>query len=146
MSKNTTIQTAKKKLALIWFLIGGLLFIVMFLQTLFNYYDDKTKDAWSWFLPTVMPTLSLMIGVFITEESEGNIQDKPVSSFLYRLSFTLSIVYLVMVSLVILAKPLLPIQDPFEVMKISSLGLGPLQGLVVACIGVFFVRKPKAVP
>lgn len=143
MSKNISMQTAKKRLALLWFLIGGLLFVIIFLQTLFNYYDDKANEAWSWFLPTIMPTLSLIIGVFVSEASAGNVQNKPVSSFFYRLSFILSIAYLVMVSLVIFIKPFLPNQNPLELMKLSNFGLGPFQGLVSACIGVFFIKKPQ---
>lgn len=143
MNRNISRQTAQKTLALIWFSFGALLFITIFLQTILGYYDDRANEVWSWFLPTTMPTLSLIAGVLAAEALGANIRAKSVDVFIFNLSLILSVVYLLMVSLVIFLKPVLSIQDPLEVMRLSNLGLGPFQGLVSACIGIFFIKDRK---
>jgi len=58
---------------------------------------------------------------------------------MFRLSFTLSAVYLFVVALTVLLQPFAE-ATPFEIMKASNLWLGPFQGLVSAALGAFFIR------
>jgi hypothetical protein len=135
--------TAKKVLASIWFGSGGVLFLVIFLQTLLGHYGEKVGDAWSWFLPTIMPTGSLIIGVLVSDAFGKSEPRKTVNRFTFNLSLILTIVYLIAVSLVIFLGPLVNV-SPLDLMKSSNLGLGPLQGLVSACLGIFFIGKEKS--
>jgi hypothetical protein len=132
---------ARKKLSVIWFSIGGILFLILFIQTMTNpgLYKD-ISEAWSWFLPNVVPTLSLMIGVFIAEAMSTGELTQSVNSFIYRLSLVLSIVYLLAIAIVILYIPVSG-QNPHELMKNSNLALGPLQGIVSGVLVLFFTKK-----
>jgi hypothetical protein len=129
----------QRGLAGLWFVGGGILFLVLIVQSLLGRYADKTTDAWSWFLPTVMPTLSLIIGVLVAEALGRNPTVKSADRFLYRFTLALSAAYLIVVFLVFGLKPFTSV-GPIELMNESNLWLGPLQGLVAAALGAFFVK------
>ncbi|MCX6306420.1 MAG: hypothetical protein NT040_15770 [Bacteroidetes bacterium] len=134
-------RTARKRLAILWFIFGGFLFLILFLQTLLtSYYGDKVDQAWSWFLPTIFPTLSLITAVFVNDALDQDKPDKSVDNFFYILTFALSLVYLAAISLVFLICPLTQ-ANPIDLMKLSNFGLGPLQGIIVASMGIFFLKK-----
>lgn len=140
---NILMSTAKKRLAILWFFWFTIIFLLLLIQTLAGVYKDKEiTEAWSWFLPTVMPTLSLMIGVLVSDALGMSKKVNYVDKFLYRLSFSLSLLYLVVVSLTILAQPFSELW-PLELMKKSQLWQGPLQGLVAAILVIFFMQKEK---
>lgn len=134
------LSKAQRRLTIIWFAGSGFLFLLLLIQTLVGRYADKANEAWSWLLPTFMPTLSLMIGVLVANSRKGESRDKTVDGFLYRLSYILSIAYLAVVSLTILFSPFSS-YTPLELMKTSNLWLAPIQGLVSASIGAFFVKS-----
>ncbi|MEI6748381.1 MAG: hypothetical protein ACOYMF_01150 [Bacteroidales bacterium] len=135
-------KTAKRALASIWFIIGGILFLVVFLQTLLGHYGDKVNEAWSWLIPMIFPTLSVIIGVFVGDSLGKNDTSLLVDSFIFKLTIALSVVYLLAISLVIFINPLTEF-DAITMMKMSNFGLGPLQGIVIAAMAIFFVKKEK---
>ena len=133
------LDTAKKRLATVWFLGGGLLFLVFILQTLFGRYIDEEKEAWGWFLPNVMPTLLLIVGA-LRLEGKG----EAVDNFTYLIAFYLSIFYLVIVSLTIFLNPIsqqYSERSPLQLLQLSNLFIGPLQGMVSGSIGWFFIKS-----
>lgn len=85
----------KRKLAALWFTGAGVLFFILLLQSIFGRYGDKSSEAWSWFLPTIMPTLSLVIGVLVMDTLGEGIRALEVDAFLFRLTFGISAAYLV---------------------------------------------------
>ena len=140
---STSLGACKKSLTKIWFLGAGILFALIFFQTIFGKYSGQEEEAWSWFLPTVMPTLSLMIGVLIADAKSGFFKDeRKVDSFLFKLARSLSITYFVVVLLTILVQPYTTV-DALELLVRSNLWLGPLQGLVAASLGAFFIKMDK---
>lgn len=104
------LASAKKKLTIVWFSGSGVLFLLVLLQTIFGKYSDKVGEAWAWLLPTFMPTLSLIVGVLVAD-SLGKNENKDASEpptadqFVFRLSFSLSIAYLLTVAVTILFLP-----------------------------------------
>lgn len=132
-------------LAGIWFLGGGLLFVILAGQSLTGYYEPRTEDAWGWFLPTVMPTLSLIVGALVADyrkaAAEGRDSPKPSAGPIFWLGALLSVFYLIAVSAAVLLQPLLQESSPLVLMQRSNLWLGPLQGLCIAAIGFFFQSK-----
>jgi hypothetical protein len=134
----------KRRLATLWFAGAGVVFAIAFLQTSLNKYADKTNDMWGWLLPTVMPTLSLVIGVIVADALGRGAASREPDGFLYRLTFNLSLVYLLAVLLVFLLQPMTPL-EPLQLMKQSNFWLGPFQGLVAAGMGAFFTSV-KAQP
>src|SRR5262245_42193110 len=138
MSDRISSKVCRKRLAILWIIGGLLLFFVLILQSVFGRFGDKMEEAWSWFLPTLMPTLSLILGVLTFDATSGGGSGKTVDRFFYRLAFWLSAVYLLVVAMTLFLQPFT--QTPLlELMDRSNLWLGPLQGLVAAVLVIFFV-------
>jgi hypothetical protein len=136
---RVSMTDSKKRLAVVWFIGGGTLFLLLLAQTMFGRYGDKVKEAWAWLLPTILPTLSLITsGIVISGPMGKSLETKTVDRFAFRLSLMLSIFYLVTVSLTFLLSPFSPV-PPLELMKLSNLWLAPFQGLVSAALAAFFV-------
>ena len=106
MNDRVSAVECKKKLAVLWFSGTGLVFLVLLLQTMMDHYGENTRDVWGWFLPATIPTLSIIVGVLVTDALGKGIQITHVDIFIYRLSFWVSIVYILSVSLIILIQPL----------------------------------------
>ena len=86
----------KRRLASLWFVGGGILLLLVILQTLLGGYGDKSGDAFGWLLPNIVPTLSLIIGVLVSDALGKGLPGKEADRFLFRLSFGLSCAYLSM--------------------------------------------------
>jgi hypothetical protein len=135
----------KKRLAMLWLAWGGFLFFLLLFQTIFGRYQEKAGEAWSWMLPTIMPTLSLIITVWAVDALQQATPARVVDRFFFGLSFGLSSLYLLVVTLIIV----LPIfvssdaEEALKQMKASNIYLGPSQGLVSIALGVFFTKKEK---
>ena len=138
--KTITIEESQRHLALVWFSGAGFIFFIVLLQTILGTYGDKAKDAWSWLMPTIIPTLSLIIGVLVSDSISQRSKDISVDHFVFKLSFYLSIAYVVVVSLTVLLS-VFSEQSPIELMKLSNLWLAPFQGLVSAALGAFFISR-----
>ncbi|AZA89659.1 Uncharacterised protein [Chryseobacterium nakagawai] len=132
-------ETAKRKLSIPWFTASSILFIIMFMQTIGGKFEDKNIEAWGWFTQNLLPTLSLIITVFVTDLNTEN-SDKEVEKFYFNLAFGLSIFYLLVVLSVLLAQPLSS-KGMIPWLQSSSIYLGPFQGLVAATVGMFFLKK-----
>lgn len=132
----------KKKLAILWFTGAAIPFLIIFFQTIIGHYEEHSKDAWNWFLPTIFPTLSLIIGVLVIDLSGKSLETNTVNKFLFILSFSLSLFYLLLVTSTILLSPIAS-PNPLKLMGESHFWLGPFQGLVSASLGAFFVKKEK---
>ena len=135
-------QIAQKRLLILWCFGGLFLFIILIIQTVGDIYGLKVDEAWSWFLPTIIPTLTLMITVAIIDFSQSSAEQKQSDRFLFQLAFWISFLYLVLVTLTLL-RPV-SLYTPIEMMKKSNLWLGPLQGLVTASLGAFFIKAGKS--
>ena len=59
-------SSCKRALLLLWlFLGGGALLLLLFRAVIAGAYGQASEDVWAWFLPNIIPTLSLMIGVVV---------------------------------------------------------------------------------
>ncbi len=142
---NIAAAKAKRRITLVWFLGAGFLFLMVLLQTIFGKYGERAEDAWGWLLPTVMPTLSLILGVLVSDQMGRTEAQSEADRFLFVVVLVLSGFYLLVVSSTLLLAPFAAM-SPLELMKASSLWLGPLQGLVCGGLSAFFVVKPKPKP
>lgn len=129
----------KKNISILWFSYSCILFFVILLQSLFGHYGDNVSEVWGWFLPTIMPTLSLILSVLLIDALEKDKKDKKIDKFIYRLALCLSIAYFISISLTIFIQPFIT-TNFFKLISQSNLFLGPLQGLVSGSIGAFFVK------
>ena len=130
---------AKKKLSILWFTFAAVLFLIVLIQSLLGKYEDKINEAWGWFFPNILPTLSLMISVFLFDLKNKK-TNYGIEILYFRISYGLSVVYLITILLTILIEPLSP-KSIIQIMKESNLYLGPLQGLVAGAIGLLFVKS-----
>jgi Na+/H+-dicarboxylate symporter len=129
----------KKRLGILWFTGAGILFFLLISQTAFGHYGDKSSEAWGWLMPSIMPTLSLIVGVLSSDTLGRSAKNKTVDKFIFTISFYLSFIYIMVMILTILIQPFASIH-PLDLMKQSNIWMGPFQGLVSASIGIFFVK------
>lgn len=133
-------RQAKRRLAVIWFGGAGSFLLVVIIQSILGKYADKTDEAIAWLLPTILPTLTLIIAVLGADAAGFTKTPKHVDVFFYRMTASLSAAYLFVVTLTVVLAPF-STTGPLELMRMSNLWLGPIQGLVGGALGVFFIRK-----
>lgn len=138
-----SMQTAKTRLAILWFSWYGILFMVILIQTIGGVHKNIESKVWGWFLPTVMPTLSLMISVFIADASKENKQADKVKRQYFRLTFFLSLFYLFIVTVTFVGQVYWV--DLVSYFEKSNMFLGPLQGLTAGML-LFFFQKKEVTP
>jgi hypothetical protein len=135
--------TCKKWLTTTWFAGFMIMFLLLFVQSVFGNYKPHTKEAWEWFLPSVVPTFGLMLAAFGSSRPTEADSPETVDRHLFRLTLGLSGFYLAVLLLTILLLPFVS-SVPAEKMAFldtSNLWLAPFQGLVTASLGVFFITK-----
>jgi hypothetical protein len=135
-----SMDKSQKHLAILWFIGGGFLFFLLLLQTMRGVYGDKAGEAWSWLLPTFMPTLLLIVGALVNKARLQNLKDTTVDRFMYIISFCLSIAYFIAVILTFVLSQF-SAQSPLTQLKLSNLYLTPMQGVVTLALGAFFVSQ-----
>jgi hypothetical protein len=135
-----SLNISQKYLAILWLFGSSISFLIILLQTILGRYGDRTNEAWGWLLPNIVPTLSLIIGVLVSDAFNQSEESVAVDKFVFRLAFLLSTIYLMVLTLTIVAQPFSEL-NPLELMKQSNLWLTPLQGLVSAVLGAFFVQR-----
>lgn len=144
------LERVRTRLAAIWLGASCLIFLIMVVQSLVAVYQadtqDFTKEAWGWLLPTIMPTLAIIISVLGYSALDPLFSASAVRRSFFRLALYLSAFYLALVLLTLLIQPF-SAKSPASaigLMHTSNLWLGPLQGLVASALGVLFVSKqPK---
>jgi hypothetical protein len=134
------VSDGQQRLAVLWFCGGGIAALILIIQSVSGYYGDKVSEAWSWFLPYVLPTLTLILSAVVAGKKESHIT---IDLFSYRSSFWLSLFYLLCLDFSLLAGNLTP-YGPLQLMRMSVLWLGPLQGLIGIALGVFFVKRKNS--
>ncbi len=137
--KLLSTRTCRNELATLWVFCSLSVLLLLIVQSILGKYGGNTKDVFAWYVPTIMPTLTLIIGVLAHEASTGTGEARLADPFMFRMAFGLSVFYLLMVALVPLSAPFSAL-PPLELMRMSGLWLGFIQGLVAAALGVFFVK------
>ena len=133
-------ENYRKSLTIIWFCGAGFTFFLLILQALLGHYQNAYPDVFGWFLPSVMPTISLIAGVWITQSKGKMIAIATPDKNLFSLTKWLSVAYLLTLALTIMIQPFSSFH-PLDLMKMSHIWLGPFQGLVVATMGAFFTKQ-----
>lgn len=137
---TVSLDRARWRLAVLWFSLSGLVTLTLIVQSAAGKYSDVVQEVWSWALPTIMPTLSLILAVLGANALQPDGPGTRVRKAFYSLALVLSLAYLLLVLLTITLDPLTP-YDSLELMNLSNLWLGPLQGVVASSIAVLFFTK-----
>ena len=135
---EVTMRDCRKRLTSIWFVMGGLAFAIMILYSFGGSLDTKIVQAWGWFLAATMPTMSIIASNITEDAANANASQEFVDDFYYRLSTLVSIVYLSTILLTLVGWRMTSYQSPYEVMALSSIWIGPLQGIAASILSIFF--------
>jgi hypothetical protein len=139
------IITAQQRLAYLWFALALLIGAIMAFETSMGAFKDASVP-WDWLKPNLLPSLSLMIGVFVAEYAADNPPGtRKIAPFFFHLTFGLSALYLVAILAIILQ----PWSEAARIALMKSsqaTWLSALQGFVTASLGVFFVKARNAQP
>jgi hypothetical protein len=136
------VLACQRRLAAVWLLGAGVVFIILVVQTLNNHYGDQARDVWGWFIPTLMPILTLVVSATAAATAESK---ATVDRSVFQISLGLSVFYLSLVVATI-AYQVFTTRKPsemIELMKTSNLWLGPVQGILGISLGVFFGKQER---
>jgi hypothetical protein len=138
-----SVSTAQKRLAVAWLALAVPLLLVLFAQTLTDrpVFGSKIKAVWGWFLPMIVPTLSLIVGTVATQARQPQ-STETVDETAYRIALVLSVLYLLAVMATLVASA--TSRRPMEMLDDVALFLAALQALVGYALGAFFVSKANA--
>jgi len=131
----------QRKLVVIWLLGSTPVLVLMLFRTLGSNASEIDK-VWGWLLPTIMPTLSLVVGTYAATAVTGLNGQRTVDVLFFRVAVALSAAYLLIVTLAIAWYPFSPAAAILALER-TGIILGPVQGLVSACLGVFFVSQKR---
>ena len=140
--KRIPLEQARNSLAVIWFVGGGIAFLLLATQSILGKYESSVQEVWAWFVPIIFPTLALMLGVIGATALQEEQDRRAVKLFFLHLSKALSLFYLVVLMLTLVLEPFSTTPGA-RLYTLSNYWLGPLQALVVAAITVLFTSQEK---
>lgn len=144
--KALGLDEARTRLARVWIVGSFVIIVILVLQSLLGHYEDKVQEAWGWVLPTLMPTLGMIITVLTYTALNPSLLASVVRRDFFSVSMSLSVFYLVLIFLTIAIQPIVHAygEAAVRLMRLSNLWLGPIQGLVASALGVLFVTKDSS--
>lgn len=132
-------------LACWWLGIGFGLIVLLIIQTMSNMYAGQHEQAWSWLVPMLVPTFSVIVGGIVHTASSPS-STFTVSREIYQLAKGLSIAYLGLVAITLGAVNYVAMNSPgdgatLRWLSTSRLWLAPLNAPVGIVLGVFFASS-----
>ena len=149
--KMISYNSARRKLLMQWLIMGAVIFVLFFIQSILGKYTTHVSEVWEWLFKLLTPPLSLMIGIFIAQMM-SNAVDFETDLFYFRLSQGISWFFLIVLLLSAVLVPVIHIQQNMSLDKESEKNimeafnmynnfLFPLQGLATLALGLFFTKK-----
>ncbi|BAN27967.1 hypothetical protein [Caballeronia insecticola] len=105
-----------------------------------------TAEMWSWYVPMVMPTLTLIAGALFAAPAAPAapaVDAREVSAVRAGILFVLSIAYLLSIFALLVVPPSLGTtpQDHLQLLHDSNYWLGAFQFFIAAALGTFFPKQ-----
>lgn len=141
-TERMPLEAARNKLATVWFTGAGAMLALLAVQSILGKHE-QLQEVWSWFVPNVIPSLSLMLGVIAADALSSTEDRRSVKTTFFRLARGVSMFYIALLALTILLEPLSP-RAGMELFTISNYWLSPTQGLAVAAVGAVFATQESA--
>jgi hypothetical protein len=138
-------STAQKKISVIWFVNAGILALIFVLFTVFDKFDGRIVDGWSWYSQTIVPTLTLILAAFAYSLNHSE-NEKLVDIFYFKLVKYFSIGYFTILYITILLAPVtfkIAATSIIDYLKNSIIFISILQGIVAYSLGLFFMNESK---
>lgn len=147
---NKKLIDCQKGLAVAWSIGALLILLLLIAQTNIGNVFVSARDgdlqarAWQWFLPSIAPTFTLVVGVLANAELRPEIKKEAerrlVTAFFYRFTLYLSTVYLFLGLLILMLTTLKgSAESKIDMLEKSHFFLAPIQSLVGLSLGVFFL-------
>jgi cytochrome bd-type quinol oxidase subunit 2 len=130
-------RIARKNITFLWFILGGFIVAVFIFQQLNGKFEEKSQEAWLWISANLLPFFALVLGGYLLDVKKRTTQR--VDKSYYKMSFGFSLFYLLTMVLVVFSYPFSD-KSILEYYRDSNIYLIPLQSIVTACIGVFFIK------
>lgn len=138
------LHLVQARLARLWLLGAASISLVLIIQSVAQKYRGQETEVWGWALPTLLPTLSLIVSVLGAGALDVKHDRGLVRQSFSRVAYWLSAAYLLAIMLTILIEPFTE-APPLYLLRLSNLWLGPFQALVASAVGVlFFAERPDA--
>lgn len=140
---DTNLKTAQMRLIAIW-VIGSAIVVPLLVYRTQNAQYDYAK-VWQWYLGSLMPVLSLLIGTYANRLQTSAQQEFVIDQRFLRLAVCLSISYLLLVDYQAIVFPTLA-STAVETFAKMSLLQKAVESLVTASLGAFFVAGTHSSP
>jgi hypothetical protein len=141
------LDTAQTQLATVWFTGAAVPFVLLVAQSILGRYQDSVSEVWGWFVPSVGPTLGLILGVMgataLIDARKAESPQREVKRSFFKLAFWLSIAYLTLLTLTLLLEPFSGLRG-IKLYNVANYWLGPAQTLVAGAIAVLFTSQRKS--
>lgn len=136
MTGTVDLRQAQRRLLLVWTLGTLAPFLLLLAQSVRGRYGDEAGRAWDWFIPAVLPTLTVIVGA-IAYGARGRPDRKSVDALAYSVAQWLSVLYLLLLTSLLLLQPLAA-STPLQWLESSKVWLAAVHGLVGVSLGAFF--------
>jgi hypothetical protein len=103
-------------------------------------YKGIENDAWSWFLPNFIPTISLIAAAFFSDIKKSGEKEQKVNAAYFRFTFYISLGYFIIFSIVLYSYS----RDKGLIIayyRSFSLIFGIIQSLISVSLGAFFIKR-----
>jgi hypothetical protein len=124
-------KTTRYQKIIMWIWIGFLIVVItiLFLQGLFGRYGDRYGEVISWFLPNILPSLSILTGgIVITGRNNPN-RLAEAHRYIILITICTSILYCLLLICVVIFAPFARL-SPITLMKQGNFLFAPLQSVV----------------
>jgi hypothetical protein len=137
--ESLKLSEARDRLTRVWLIGTAVPAVTLIAQSILGKYGDAVREVWSWFIPFVVPTIALMVGI-LGGAAFGGREHRRVRRSFYEIALWLSIAYLVVLAMTIFLEPFSP-TGSVALFAISSYWLTPFQGLVIGALGYLFTSE-----
>ena len=146
--QSIALEVVRNRLAGFWIIGSLVIFSLVIYQSLASVYADRVQDVWEWLLPTLIPTLTMIVTVAASTAFMSSAPSAVVRKSFYRIALGLSVFYLVLILFTILSLPAFNriVSAQIDSLHTSNLWIGPIQGIVASALGVLFASKKKPDP
>lgn len=134
---------AQKKISILWLINAGILTLIFILFTVFDRFEEQPMKGWEWYSQNIIPIVSLMLGTFYININKRQ-SSKKINIFYFRLSYGISIFYLLVLYLTIFLAPLAFMYANISMVDLlskSKIYLIIIQGLLTYSLGLFFNKE-----
>ena len=144
MSARLDVRRCQRRLLALWAGVSVAAFAIVLVQTgPGGAYERDAGAVWDWFLPTIVPSLSLMLGTVLADAraTPGDVPRVTVDALAYRIAFTTSVLYLLLVVALLLMYA--QAASPGAALREQGRLVSSLYAIVGLALGTFFVSRER---